>query len=132
MQHRANILCLLGVALALCAGACTTRSYAPGSEAATRELHIRVGSEIRVVTTRRARITFKVTGVRPDRFIGVTVKPRAKETRAAGEAIEVPFQDLAMLEVTRVEAKTVVLAVVTVSAFAAVVSAIPVAGFPPP
>lgn len=131
MPYRSNILCLLVGALVLCA-ACTTRSYAPGSEAAARELHIRVGSEIRVVTTRRERITFKVTGVRSDRFVGVTVKPHAKETRAAGEAIEVPFQDLAMLEVTRVEAKTVVLAVVTVSAFAAVVSAIPVAGFPPP
>ncbi|MGB8326244.1 MAG: hypothetical protein WCE48_01560 [Steroidobacteraceae bacterium] len=132
MQYRSNILCLLVTALALCAGACTTRSYAPGSEAATRELRIRVGSEIRIVTIRRERITFKVTAVGSDRFIGVTVTPHAKETRAAGAAIEVPFEDLAMLEVTRAEAKTVVLAVVTVSVFAAVVSAIPVAGFPPP
>ncbi len=86
-------------------GGCTTQSYAPASAAVTRELKIKAGDEIRVITTRRERLSFKVSEVRGDRFIGVTAKPHAKELHPAGETVEVPFDELAVLEVTRFETR---------------------------
>jgi hypothetical protein len=111
------------------AGGCTTQTYAPASDAATRELKIEAGDELRVVTTRRERLSFKVSEVRDDRFIGVTAKPRGKELHPAGETVEVPFDELAVLEVTRFETKGAALAtaavLVTVSAFAVVLGTVP-------
>jgi len=123
MRYQRGIVCALTVALCL-ASSCTTHSYAPTTDAATHELKIKGGDEIRVVTTRRERLSFKVTEVRADRFVGVTVKPHDKERRHAGETVEVPFDELAVLEVTRFEAGPAALAtavaLLTVSAFAVV------------
>jgi hypothetical protein len=120
--------CLLAIMLWL-AGGCTTQSYAPASDAVTRELKIKAGDEIRVITTRRERLSFKVSEVYGDRFIGVTAKPRAKELHPAGETIEVPFDELAVLEVTRFQTNGAALAtaavLVTVSAFAVVLGTVP-------
>jgi hypothetical protein len=111
-------------------GGCTTQSYAPTSDAVTRELKIKAGDEIRVVTTRRERLTFEVTEVHDDRFIGVTAKPHPKELRPAGATVEVPFDELAVLEVTRFETRgaalVTVAVLVTVSAYAVVLGAVPV------
>ena len=132
MQWRRDTCCFLATASMLMAG-CTTRSYTPTTAAGTLELKIKAGDEIRVVTTRRERLTFEVTEVRSDRFIGMTVKPRPKELRPAGQSVAVPFDERALLEVTRVEVGGVVLAtaivLVTVSAYAAVLGAVPM---PPP
>lgn len=125
---------LLAVALGFGAG-CTTRSHVPDSAAETRELRIRAGDEIRVVTTRRERIAFEVTEVREDRFVGVTLKPRPKEPLPAGTLVEVRFDELALLEVTRfskgVAAAGALAAVVTVAAFATVIGAVGVMALPP-
>ena len=132
MRYRRDILCLVAAVSSVVHG-CTTRSYAPTTVANTLELRIKPGDEIRVVTTQRERLSFEVIEVLDDRFVGVTVKPRRKELRPAGEPVTVPFDDLALLEVTRVEPGGVALvaavALVTVSAYAAVLGAVPV---PPP
>lgn len=97
-----------GLILALlacsCAG-CASRVYAPDTASATQALKIRVGDEVRVVTTDRDRMTFEVTKILDDRFAGVTVKPNAKETRPAGVEVEVPYDSVAMIQVTRFEPK---------------------------
>lgn len=128
MRYGQDIRYMLAVMLWL-VGGCTTQSYAPASDAVTRELKIKAGDEIRVVTTRRARLTFEVTEVHDDRFIGVTAKPHPKELRPAGATVEVPFDELAVLEVTRFETRGAALAtaavLVTVSAFAVVLGTVP-------
>lgn len=128
-EFRGVLACLLALL-----GGCTTQSYAPTTDAGTLELKIKAGDEIRVVTTQRERLSFRVSEVRGDRFVGVTVEPRRKEHRPAGDAVEVPFDELAMLEVTRFDSKGMGLAtaaaVVTVSAFAVVLGAVPVMPLP--
>jgi hypothetical protein len=132
MRYQREIVYALTAALCL-AGGCATRSYAPTTDAATLELKISAGDEIRVVTTRRERLSFKVQEVRADRFVGVTVKPHHKEHRPAGQTVEVPFDELAVLEVTRFEAKSAAIGAVavllTVSAYAVVMG--PAVVFPP-
>jgi hypothetical protein len=128
MRDRRDIRCVLASLLCLLAG-CAAQSYTPTTDAGTIELKIKAGDEIRVVTTRRERLSFEVTEVRADRFVGVTAKPRKKEQRPAGEAVEVPFDELAMLEVTRFDSSVTSLAaasaLVTVSIFAVVLGAVP-------
>lgn len=87
-----------------CAG-CSTRVYAPDTASATQALKIRLGDEVRVVTTNRDRMTFEVTKILDDRFAGVTVEPNPKETRPAGVEVEVPYDSVAMIQVTRFEPK---------------------------
>lgn len=126
---------LLAVVLAPAPG-CTTRSHVPDSAAETRELRIRAGDEIRVVTTGRERIALEVTEVREDRFVGVTLEPRQKERLPSGQPIEVRYDELALLEVTRFSkgaaAAGALAAVVTVAAFASVIGAVGVMAIPPP
>jgi hypothetical protein len=97
---------LLVAAACVCTACSTPRSYAPDTAGETRQLKIGVGDEIRVVTTDRDRLSFKVEQVLEDRFVGVTVEPHAKESRPPGTAVEVPYADVAMIEVTRVDART--------------------------
>jgi hypothetical protein len=118
-QAEASRSCALAAALCL-ASACATRSYAPTTDVATHELKIRSGDEVRVVTTQRERLSFKVQEVRADRFVGVTDKPHRKEHRPAGQTVEVPFDQLAVIEVTRFDSK---------AATAAAVAALTVTGF---
>lgn len=133
MRYGRNIRGVPAVMLALLGG-CTTQSFAPTTDAGTLELKIKAGDEIRVVTLQRERLSFEVTEVRGDRFVGVTVEPNRKELRPAGEPVEVPFDELAMLEVTRFDSKEAGLAaaaaIVTVSAFAVVIGAMPVVPLP--
>jgi hypothetical protein len=123
MRNHREIVFALTAALCL-AGGCVTRSYTPTTAAATHELKIRVGDEIRVVTTRRERLSFKVQEIRADRFVGVTVRPHRKEHRPVGQTVEVLFDELAVLEMTRFEARAATVGAVavllTVSAFAVV------------
>jgi hypothetical protein len=134
MRSEALVAVLLLAALGLCPG-CTTQSHAPDSASETRELRIKAGDEIRVVTTRRERIAFTVTEIRDDRFVGVTITPRKKEVMPEGEPVEVRYDELALLEVTRFSkgAATVgaLAAVVTVAAFASVIGAVGVMALPP-
>ncbi len=114
---------------------CSTQSHAPASDTETRELRIKAGDEIRVVTTRRERIALEVTEVRDDRFVGVTIEPRRKESMPAGERVEVRYEELALLEVTRFSkgaaAAGALAAVVTVAAFATVFGGVGVMALPP-
>jgi len=134
MVRPGKILCTLIAALLLVSG-CTTRTYTPTTDAATRELKIKAGDRLRVVTTRRERLSFDVTEVRGDRFVGVTVEPWHPKERPAGEIVEVPFDELAVLQVTRFDAGAVALAtavvVVTVSAIGAVIGAAAMPAVPP-
>ncbi len=130
-----GLLLLLIAALACVCTACTTQSYTTDNPAETRKLKIRVGDEIRVVTTNRDRISFKVTEVRDDRFLGVTVEPNKKESRAADTLVEVPYADVAMIEVTRFEPKTAAtvggVVVFTVALGTLVLTGVPVVVAPP-
>lgn len=125
---------LLGMAAGPGAG-CVSRSYTPASERETRELKVKAGDEIRVVTLARERIALEVTEVLADRFVGVTLEPRAKEPRPAGQPVEVRYDELAVLEVTRVSKGAVaagtLAAVVTVGALALVVGGVGVLAAPP-
>lgn len=124
MRYQQAIVCVLTALLSL-AGGCATRSYAPTSDAGTRELKIKVGDDIRVATTRRERLAFEVKEVRADRFVGVTVAPKRKEYRPKGEVVEVPFDELAVIEITHFGAEKAALAtaavLLTVSAFAVLI-----------
>jgi hypothetical protein len=125
---------LLGMAAGPGAG-CVSRSYTPASDQETRELRIKAGDEIRVVTLARERIALEVSEVLADRFVGVTLEPRAKEPRPEGERVEVRYDELALLEVTRVSKGAVaagaLAAVVTVGAYALVVGGVGVLAAPP-
>ena len=72
------IRCMLAIMVWRSAAA-PRRAMHPRTHAVTRELRIKAGDEIRVITTRRERLSFKVSEVRDDRFIGVTAKPHPKE-----------------------------------------------------
>lgn len=94
------------LAAGLVAG-CATQSHVPASDAETRELRIKAGDEIRVITTRRERIGVRVTEVHTDRFTGVTLRPRRKESLPEGQPVELPFEELALVEVTRATKESV-------------------------
>jgi hypothetical protein len=102
--NRRLILLAVGCVCTACA---IPRSYAPETSGETRQLKIGIGDEIRVVTTNRDRLTFKVEQALEDRFIGVTVERHAKEKRPPGVPVVVPYADIAVIEVTRIDAKTV-------------------------
>ena len=133
----ANKVVCAAMAVLLLASGCATQTYTPTTDAATREIKIKVGDRIRVVTTRREPLTFDVTEIRADRFVGVVSEFRyhPKESRAAGEPVEVPFDELAVLSVTRFDTGAAALAtlvvVVTFSAIGAVVGAAAVPAVPP-
>jgi predicted aspartyl protease len=114
---------------------CTTRSYTVDDAADASELRIRVGDEIRVVTTDRERVSFRVTEVREDRFAGVTLEPAVKETLPADSNVEIPYEKLAMIQVTRFDPKAAAAAsgvvVFTVALGTLVVTGVPVI-IPPP
>jgi hypothetical protein len=109
---------VIAFALAAFCTACATRSHAPETVDATRELRVKAGDEIRIVTTGRDRVSLQVQQVLEDRFLGVTLQPARKETRAPGIAVEIPYDEIALLEVTRfhpgLAASAAVFAVVTV------------------
>jgi hypothetical protein len=109
---------ILVLAVAVGMTGCVTRSHAPATAADTQEIKVKAGDEIRVVTTQRDRISLRVEEVLADRFLGVTLQPARKETREPGLAVEVPYEEIALLEVTRFHpgtaAATVAFAVVTV------------------
>jgi hypothetical protein len=60
-----------------------------------------------VVTTGRERVGLRVTEVHTDRFTGVTLKPRKNELLPEGQPVELPFDELALIEVTRVTNESV-------------------------
>lgn len=89
---------LILVAVACVCTACATQSYTPDTPSEALELKIRTGDLIRVVTTNRERLIFKVEQVQEDRFIGVAVEPIVKETLPPGTDVEVPYANIAMIE----------------------------------
>ena len=124
------------LAIPLWASGCTTTTYTPSTEAATRELRIAPGDRVRVLTTRRERLTFDVAEIQRDRLIGTTTAfPYPKDIRSGGQTVHVPFDELAMVQVTRVDSRAAALAtlvvVVTISAIGAVVGAAAVPVVPP-
>jgi hypothetical protein len=91
-------LSLTLLAVACVCTACATRSYTPDTPSEARQLNIRYGDEIRVVTTNRERLTLKVQTVLEDRVVGVTIEPNVKDKRPPGIGVEVAYADIAMLE----------------------------------
>jgi len=93
------------LALALLASGCApARVAAPGANGELQELRLKSGDRIRVVTTKRQRYTFEITEIRPAEFAGVTLEPGPHETLPKGQLIEVPYDELALLEVRRFSA----------------------------
>jgi hypothetical protein len=134
MGRSAKILCAV-MAASLLASGCV-QSYTPSTDAATREVKIKIGDRIGVVTTRHEWLTFNVTEIRADRFVGITTDfPHYKETRPSSESVEVPFDELAVLQVTRFDAgaaaRATALVVVTMTAIGAVIGAVVVPAVPP-
>jgi len=91
-------LSLMLVAVACVCTACATPSYTPDTPSEARQLDIRNGGEIRVLTTNRERLSLKVQTIREDRIVGVTIEPNVRETLAPGIGVEVAYADIAMLE----------------------------------
>ena len=122
------------VLVCACLG-CTTRSYTVDDANEASELEIRVGDEIRVVTTDRERISFRVKEIREDRFVGVALEPARKETLPVDSNVEVPYEKLAMIQVTRFDPKAAAVAggvvVFTVALGTLVLTGVPVI-IPPP
>ena len=131
---RSNRQTWLLALVAACAG-CTPHAYTTDTAAETRELRIRVGDEIRVVTTDRERISLRVKEIREDRFTGLTLEPDRKETLPADTPVDVPYARIAMIEVTRFDPKVAAaasgVAVFTVALGTLVLSGVPVI-VPPP
>jgi hypothetical protein len=135
MRRSRKVFCWL-VVLSLSSGGCQTTTYLPGTEAASREIAIKAGDRVRVVTTRRERLTFEVTAVQPEGFIGVTTEqPYPKDDLPGGTAVRVPFEELALLQVTRfgmgAAGAAGVIAAITLSALGAVIGAVAVPVVPP-
>lgn len=113
--------------------ACATQGIAPSGPDDTRQLKIGVGSVIHVVTTDRERLGLKVAEIRPDSVVGITRAPLPRETCPEGVRVEIPYTDLALVEVTHFDAKGTARFVVTLGVLAAVPSAYPIGlGMPPP
>jgi hypothetical protein len=90
------------VAVALLLSACTTpRAVAPVDTGEPKELHLKAGDSIRVVTKDRERLSFEITEIRPNELAGVTRKPAKHETRPEGEPVVVPYENLAFVVVRR-------------------------------
>jgi hypothetical protein len=114
------------MAAALLAGACTTQMHTPSSDLATSEIKIKAGDRINIVTTGRDKLTLDVTEVRADRFVGITSEiPEQHDFRPGGENWEVPFDQIAVLWIRRLDpgavARAAAVAVVTVSAVGLVI-----------
>ncbi len=91
-------LSLMLLAVACVCTACATPSYTPASSSEARQLNIRNGDEIRVLTTSRERLSLNVQAVQEDRIVGVTIEPNLKEKRPPGIVVEVAYADVAMVE----------------------------------
>ena len=134
MRRSRNVLCHL-LAIVWLASGCTT-TYMPSTDADTHQIRIKTGDRIRVVTTRRERLTFDVTEVRQDRFVGTLSQfPSWDDNVKSGGAVEVPFDELALIRITSFNlgaaALTSVMAVVTVTALGVVIGAAAVPVVPP-
>lgn len=128
MDRKLRMLCALTVCWFV--GGCVMQTHAPGNNAVAQELKLGVGDEIQVVTTRRERLSFKITEVLGDRFVGVTVAPKPKEHRPEGENVNVPFDELALVRVTRFSAGHAAVFVLLMGGAVAAAAAIPAAGMP--
>ncbi|RPI47573.1 MAG: hypothetical protein EHM59_03880 [Betaproteobacteria bacterium] len=137
MGRSAKILCTVMAAFLLATG-CTQQTYTLTSDAATREIKIKAGDQILVVTTRHEWLRFDVTEIRADRFVGVTSEfAYPDDSRPSGvsdKPVEVPFDELAVLQVTRFDAgaaaRATAVVVVTITAIGAVIGAVAVPAAP--
>jgi hypothetical protein len=83
------------------AGCMSTRVAAPGTDGEVAELELRPGDRIQVVTTRRQRYTIELNEIGATAMVGVTVEPHKHDTLPAGHRVQVPYEELALLEVRR-------------------------------
>jgi hypothetical protein len=122
--------------MAFIVSGCVTHTYTLTSDAATREIKVKPGDEIRVATTRRERFTLQVTEVRADRFVGITSElPYPGDHRPGGQSVEVLFDELALLQITRFDARAAAIsslvALVAVTGLGVVIGAAAVPAVPP-
>ncbi len=95
--------CVILALLAL--SACTSpRAVSPVEGGETTELRLQAGDSVRIVTKQRERMSFEITEIRETELAGVTVKPAKHETLPAGQAVVVPYADIALIEVKRFSA----------------------------
>jgi hypothetical protein len=110
-------LVVIGVAVvAWLATACTTmRPVVPLGTYDEIRLHIRTNEIVRVLTRAGASHTFRIAAINPGALIGTSVTSTARGAEAAGITVEIPYDDIARLDVRQFSvAKTTVLVVVSV------------------
>jgi hypothetical protein len=100
----ASVIVVVSMATA-CAG---MRSSAPSTTEQKTRLEVRVGATVRVLTRYRERHSFKVTGLTTTSLVGEAVKLSSEDSENPGEPIEVPYTDLALVEVRHGSALTTV------------------------
>jgi hypothetical protein len=122
---------MLAILVACTLVACTgPRAVAPVDSAEPKELHLKAGDRIRIVTRDRDRLSLEITEIRTTELAGVTLKPAAHETRAKDQAVVVPYQDLAFVVVQRFSPGRTAAAVPVVILLVAAGVVIQAGGFP--
>ena len=112
---RALIVLAVTFALISCTASCAIAPAGAGTNE-PKELHLKAGDSVRIVTRNRERMSLKITEIRPTALAGVTLKPAKHETLAEGQRVVVQYGDLALVEVRRFSAaRTVGLPVLVVS-----------------
>jgi len=85
--------------------ACTgMRSSAPTTTEQQTRLEVRVGDTVRILTKYRERHSFKVTDLTATSLVGTAVTLSRDDSDKSGTPIEVPYADLALVEVKHVSA----------------------------
>lgn len=122
---------LASLLLILTVSACTApRAVAPVTSGEPTELRLKAGDSIRVVTRDRERLSLEITAIRPTELAGVTLKPAKHETRPEGQAVVVPYEDLAFVVVRRFSAGRTAAAVPVAVLLVAAGMVIEAGGFP--
>lgn len=117
--------------------ACTgMRGSAPSATEQTTRLEVRPGDTVRVLTKYRERHSLEVTDLTATTLVGKAVKLSSEDSQKPGAPIEVPYSDLALIEVGHVSAlrttgAVALILVVSGMAVLGVVGVVPV-GMPPP
>ncbi len=124
----------------LLAGCSSTQSVSSDFPAASRELHLRAGDVIKLVTVNRQRFRIRILEIGPEGLRGEVLESR-QSTLPAGGTADVAYADMALLQEEHVGAGRsfgavavvgLVGAVVVSAMFTAAMVGIPAAAVPPP
>lgn len=122
---RALVVLCVALSLLACAG---PRVVSPVDGSQPVDLRLKPGDHIRVVTKHRERASLKITALGPTELTGVTLKPARHETLPKDQEIVIPYEDLALVDVTRISSPgtALVAAVLLTLSAGMVIEAIPI------